>query len=264
MNLHLVPWAVAACILTWASAGQAWVQSESTMGAGLHWEEPCLAFYLHEDGSDEIEGDGAKLAMLASLDEWSGPNCSAMVLQYAGTTNYVVTGYVHEEDPINLVIWRESEWPYAQRPIAFTSVTYDPVTGVIVDADIELNGEDYAFTADPATEPFKIDVQNTVTHEMGHVLGLDHTTDPFTTMYTEAMPGETLKRTLEQDDVDGLCTLYPVETGVDCPLITVHHLEVEPKRKEVQSCSTAASSGGFYWLALLAPLVIVRLRRRDS
>lgn len=56
-----------------------------------------------------------------------------------------------------------------------------------------------------------MDVQNTVTHELGHVLGLAHP-NPYTgaTMSATAPPGETSKRVLTPSDVNGICTIYPV------------------------------------------------------
>ncbi len=56
-----------------------------------------------------------------------------------------------------------------------------------------------------------MDVRNTVTHELGHVLGLAHP-NPYTgaTMSATAPPGETSKRVLTPSDVNGICTVYPV------------------------------------------------------
>lgn len=260
MTLKTVRLCTLTATLLWASTGGAWVQSVSSKGAGLHWDHGCVSYYLHEQGSDDVEGLAEKEALKASLAEWSAPTCSAMTMKYAGTTDYDIVGFIKEEDPINLVLWHESDWPYPQRPIAYTSVTYDPNTGVIMDADLELNGEDYAFTVDPKSEPFKIDIQNTVTHELGHALGLDHTTDPFSTMYLEAMPGETIKRTLEADDIAGLCALYPIEGGLDCDKPS----EEEPGGSNSVGCALAASASASWLFWLLVPLGLVRLCRRKQ
>ena len=53
------------------------------------------------------------------------------------------------------------------------------------------------------------DVQNVMTHEFGHMLGLDDVSaDSSVTMYYSAGKGETKKRTLEQDDINGFNYLY--------------------------------------------------------
>ncbi len=125
--------------------------------------------------------------------------------------------------------------------IALTTTTYRPSTGEIIDADIELNAWDgnpgtfgnavgFYFTcvdpspgtvtSCPATPSnccsapgvsgcLAMDVQNTVTHEAGHFIGLGHTPVSGATMFASAARGETSKRSLAQDDIDGVCAIYP-------------------------------------------------------
>jgi hypothetical protein len=76
-------------------------------------------------------------------------------------------------------------------------------------ADITLNGQGFAFTTAP-TGATAADVQNTVTHEVGHLLGFDHSPDPESTMFADAPLGETKKRDLTADDAQGLCDVYPL------------------------------------------------------
>ncbi len=130
--------------------------------------------------------------------------------------------------------------------IAITTVRYRVATGEIVDADMELQGWDgqdtssgFYFTCTPTGSPCEsaqmyaptascvaYDVANTVTHEAGHMLGLDHVCNPAyaapydacgslsaDTMAPSATVGDTNKRTLEADDIDGVCTIYPVSSG---------------------------------------------------
>jgi hypothetical protein len=110
--------------------------------------------------------------------------------------------------------------------------------GRILDADIELNGaHHFVFSVDGRKDG--TDVENTVTHELGHVMGLDHPCDDGTrspvppdhlgrplpgcvpesalpaamkqtTMYNFAGNGETFKRSPEADDIQGICDTYPL------------------------------------------------------
>ncbi len=140
---------------------------------------------------------------------------------------------------------------WAQGPvIALTTTTFDPKTGEIWDSDIELNAFDttlggsgtYFTCADPqgsifapsnacpeppygATNCVYMDVQNTVTHEVGHVLGLAHDPDSSTTMYASTPPYETPKRDLAEGDVHGICDIYP-------------------SGKEASTCGSVESDGG--------------------
>ena len=52
------------------------------------------------------------------------------------------------------------------------------------------------------------DVQNCMTHELGHMLGLGHSLNPDPTMYYICEKGETKKRTIEQEDMNGFFNLY--------------------------------------------------------
>lgn len=143
----------------------------------------------------------------------------------------------------------EDDTPGARNIVALTTVIHDADTGRIYDADIEVNGWDglgegtpfgttrdhgWWFTCgDPAGLPACatygqrdcafIDLQNTMTHEAGHFLGLAHPCEgascavqpelrPYT-MYPSTGPGETEKRTLHADDVAGLCAIYPADGG---------------------------------------------------
>jgi hypothetical protein len=54
-----------------------------------------------------------------------------------------------------------------------------------------------------------IDLEAALTHELGHFLGLDHSDVPGATMQPEAMGfGATDLRTLEADDIAGICAIY--------------------------------------------------------
>ncbi|HZZ86095.1 MAG TPA: matrixin family metalloprotease [Anaeromyxobacteraceae bacterium] len=87
-----------------------------------------------------------------------------------------------------------------------------------------------------------MDVQNTVTHELGHVLGLAHPPDhPEDTMAATAAPGETSKRVLAADDVEGICSVYPAP-------------------KPSGGCATAGGQPAL--LALLLGALALRLSRR--
>ncbi|MBM4372386.1 MAG: matrixin family metalloprotease, partial [Deltaproteobacteria bacterium] len=209
--MRRVPQIVLAATLLLGSgtSASAWVQSTSSKGAPLHWSDPCHTVYAHMDGSDDVEGAGGMEAIRLSLEAWNEVDCSGFTFLWAGLTNMSWVGYSVHGGNANVVIFREEAWPYHQRPVAFTSVTYDPVTGEIMDADLELNGEDYAFTALEHGVPGAVDIRNTVTHEAGHMLGLDHSPKVASTMYKSSILGETVKRSLDDDDVEGVCHVYP-------------------------------------------------------
>jgi hypothetical protein len=54
----------------------------------------------------------------------------------------------------------------------------------------------------------QFDLQNTATHEFGHVFGLSHVSSAFNTMAPTATTGETYKRSLASGDAAGIRAIY--------------------------------------------------------
>src|SRR5262249_37809968 len=58
-------------------------------------------------------------------------------------------------------------------------------------------------------ESNKFDVQSVLTHEIGHVLGLDHSALVSSVMVPFGVPSQLDQRTLAYDDVAGVMEIYP-------------------------------------------------------
>jgi MYXO-CTERM domain-containing protein len=180
-------------------------------------------------------------------------------------------------------------WESDNLTIALTTVTYDATTGRIAGADMEMNGWNglppgsgrgaYLTCVDPPAATctrnsygelncIAYDVQNIVTHEAGHVIGLDHTCGAYPapadqtcghTMDPEMQLGETSKRVLSADDVNGVCTIYPTGAStLTCTSVT------PPPDTTTKSggCSTGAGGSGVLGLLALG-LGFRRVRRRE-
>jgi len=93
--------------------------------------------------------------------------------------------------------------------IAVTSIWYYTVSKEIVEFDILFNTFYKWGNAD--ITPSVMDLQNIATHELGHGVGLNDMYNADcnqVTMYGYGSYGETIKRTLEPYDVEGLLSLY--------------------------------------------------------
>ena len=109
---------------------------------------------------------------------------------------------------------------------ALTTSSYVIATASCVDADVELNAATATPTIvdSPPCSPGAIstscvanDVQNAITHELGHFLGLDHSPDPSSTMYATEPLGEMSKRVLDSGSKQFVCDVYPAgQASRDC------------------------------------------------
>ena len=75
----------------------------------------------------------------------------------------------------------------------------------IIDATIAYNGTTHTFAPDSTAGGTALDVRNVTTHEIGHLLGLGHSSQPKTTMAPK-YHGD--MESLEADDINGVCALY--------------------------------------------------------
>jgi uncharacterized protein (TIGR03382 family) len=95
-----------------------------------------------------------------------------------------------------------------------------------------------------------MDLQNTVTHEVGHFLGFGHSEERTSTMYARASAGETRKRRLSADAAQSTCSVYPTGApGYPCAVAA-------------DGCSTAGGSPAL--AAAAALLLLLRRRRQDT
>lgn len=174
-------------------------------------------------------------------------------------------------------------WANSLGTIGLTTTTFDPATGQISDSDVELwsyggtgGSSGFYFTCVDAptkcgTPPYGVtdptcwwtDVGSVVTHESGHMLGLDHVCDttygvapqyaacPDAAAVMRPNVDDPARRVLSPDDVSGICTMYPRgQATLTC---------APPKKKSSGGCSSAGGAGV---AGLLALLVVARPRRR--
>jgi hypothetical protein len=147
-------------------------------------------------------------------------------------------------------IYLMDPWPFDPERLAVTVSSYAP-NGKLVGADILINAEiDWALLSenDEDANHTLFDIASVITHEMGHVLGLDENVDdPTSTMWPYTPAGQTHQRTLSLDDEEGIIELYNAplpEPAFGCGPASVaggRHLPSAPLSFLFLLCAVAAA-----------------------
>lgn len=189
-------------------------------GAPLYWPSLCVGFALDSRASEHIPLETALELARRSVTTWSSLECpqGEATLAFVETPplDCHVAEFSTDGPNVNVILFQDTQWSYksADNTLAKTTVTYDKVSGEILDADIELNHAYNELTV--GDDAVVYDLESILTHEFGHFLGLDHSIDFDATMNASYNPGSTDLRTIEQDDIAGVCTIYPPGRAATC------------------------------------------------
>jgi hypothetical protein len=229
-------------------------------GPFLFWRDRIITYSLDADGSPDVDLGQTRSAVVRSFNTWESQPCTDVFFSYEGIVRDAETNhFTGEADGINLIQWL-MDWPddWGADQLAQTGIVWNARTGEILDVDIALNGESFYWTTSNITVT---DIENVLTHEIGHLLGFAHTTDPDATMYDGYNEGETVKRDLAATDIRGLCEVYPSGRSTpDVPDLGRNDQELSNMGCE---CSTSGrSSDDLSLLALIAFVSVIFLRRR--
>ena len=170
-------------------------------GVPLRWPEGAVPYAIDEHGSLDVFGRSELGAVRAAMSTWNAIPGARVRLLAAPST----------DDPPARVTWWQ-DWDDQVDALAVTVVTYDVETGDIVDAEIRINDEvEWTIADSRSVDGQRYDVQNTIAHEVGHLMGLAHSeADEQATMFPTSAPWEVIKRDLASDDLAGFAHLYGV------------------------------------------------------
>ena len=169
-------------------------------GKTLNWSSSTISYNIHTAGSDDISDNSHIPAIEHAFQSWTNVNGSNITLNRgADTTSGSTGGSGHT------ITFDESNssgfFPSGSSIVAITPINYMLADGRITDADILFNGNQFTFSTDQT--PGTFDVQDVLTHEVGHFIGLDHSPVVSGTMWPYVSQTQWLHRSLSQDDEAG-------------------------------------------------------------
>jgi hypothetical protein len=188
----------------------------------IWWRNACVSYDLQRSATRWADYSSVVSVLDAAFAKWTGSMCPpspagdtrvSISTANLGPVDCTKVEYnIYGGPNHNAIIFRDDAWPYndALNTLGLTTVTFEPDTGELYDADTEINGTRPLSIGDPVPDGH-YDLESILTHEMGHFLGLAHSADPDATMFASYNPGSTSMRVLKQDDVDGLCSIYPAD-----------------------------------------------------
>lgn len=188
-----------------------------TVGMPLVWQSNCVTVSVQADGAakQNIDYEAALGSVTRAFAAWTGASCNgghpSMTVNVSGPITCDASEYNTNKGNANIVVFRQDSWPYVggQDALGLTRVHFEVSSGTIWDSDIEVNAVDATLSVGDPVPPNAVDLDSLLTHEAGHLLGLAHTTDKTATMFPGYVEGSSSLRHLAQDDITGVCTLYP-------------------------------------------------------
>ncbi len=258
-------------------------------GNYLYWSSGCVLITPDEEGTNDVAGETEFAIIASAIEQW---NTNTASCSYMNMVNEGRRAVEVGRDNVNVIKFRDTSWcrpaskddPARCHPdsaAGITTATYvdDPGSsrdGEIVDADIELNAVNFSISVNGqtlGTQTCLSELQNTLTHELGHLLGVEHTClapgDPErtddqgapvpscsaaspavqeTTMFNYQTCGEVKKITIEADDIAAICGIYPqAKDPGTC----------EPAGEDPGCCDTRSDPRGSLLLSMLVGLTLL-------
>ena len=179
----------------------------------LKWDSTAfpITWRMNPTRGSNVTGTREQRAVFeAAFQEWADVATAAVSFTEGAATDPSVKP--DGNDDINLITTNLTEQEFfALGAGAIGLAIPSSIDGVIVDADIMFNPAT-AFSTESTTPSDRIDLESVATHEIGHLLGLDHSNILAATMFPSVVAGSSHPRDTKLDDQIGISTIYPSST----------------------------------------------------
>jgi hypothetical protein len=196
-----------------------------TEGNPLRWPSPCLYYAVQRDGSRKagIDAETFQEAVQQAFRAWQGAECPGggsprFHAQFQGLVSCAkretVCGGIDKN--VNVMMLHDDDWPELSSVIGLTTPSGGTESGLLVDADLEINSQDFDFST-AAMSSDGLQLTGVLAHEVGHFLGLSHSDAEGALMSVHYEMLELGPGLLTDDDIAAVCAAYPPGKALSCP-----------------------------------------------
>ncbi len=202
-------------LLASAAPAQAYVVLKHwNSGNTQKWSKATVTWTMTTSTPAGHDPNALQQALAAAFASWQAVPCATIGFTWGG---------FKAADPGNGIhfYFQQTTWDPAVGDALAYSQSQSDWSGTITSNDIVFNAAQHQWSTAAFAPPGFQDVQGVATHEIGHSLGLDHSRHRQATMFFSG--GSADLRSLEPDDQNGLCFLYPKVTftqGAACDACT--------------------------------------------
>jgi hypothetical protein len=180
---------------------------------GPKWAVQQVPYYVNPANGDGIPEDSATADIQAAAMAWTSQSNADIVPTYMGRTS----GTTASMNGRNEVFFRNA----SNNAAAATTYWWSDSSNRMLEADIVVWDATYTFVSNGSPCSGGVYLQDVMTHEFGHALGLAHSPVGTATMYSVISWCSMEMRSLDADDLAGIEKLYPGAGANSAPTVTI-------------------------------------------
>ncbi|MGK5087848.1 carboxypeptidase regulatory-like domain-containing protein [Bdellovibrionota bacterium FG-2] len=266
--------------LFWAETAMAYTPTLTGAGVPVKWKSgPVLKLVGNPKNTSGLSDAEVSQAVTRSLQRWKAASDSRVSFDYWQGTDPKTYLSNNTYNGTSSLFFASSaggaNTGLSPSVLGLTQVWYNTETGEILETDVVLNDKDFRFTTDAkatlgygtignerATYRDRVYIENVITHELGHAMGLSHSGGLQSTMLFMEAPEQSH---LGCDDQIGIRALYPARDSAqrgaiegtardeNGAVVFGAHVVAISRRRGVVLASAMSDKSGRYRIEALEP-----------